>query len=99
MAGFIKSRIPLMLRRAITMIPAIAVIAIGTDPTSALVFSQVVLSFGIPLALIPLVIMTGRRAVMGNHVNRPITSILAWTCAIVITGMNVFLIYQQVFGS
>ncbi len=97
MAGFINFRIPLMLRRALTMIPAIIVIALGVDPTRALVLSQVVLSFGIPLALIPLVVMTGRRSVMGVHVNRPITSIAAWACAIAITVMNVFLIYQQLF--
>jgi manganese transport protein len=97
MAGFIDFRIPLMLRRALTMIPAIVIIALGTDPTRALVLSQVVLSFGIPLALIPLVVMTGRRSVMGVHVNRPLTNVLAWACAIAITAMNVFLIYQQFF--
>ena len=99
MAGFINFRIPLMLRRALTMIPALTVIAVGMDPTNALVLSQVVLSFGIPLALIPLVVMTGRRAVMGRHVNRPITSIAAWACAIAISAMNVFLLYQQFFMS
>jgi len=97
MSGFINYRIPLMLRRALTMIPAITVLAIGVNPTGALVLSQVVLSFGIPLALIPLVIITGRRAVMGTHVNRPVTSVLAWSCAIGITAMNIFLIYQQFF--
>ena len=70
MAGFINVRIPLMLRRAITMIPAIAVLAVGVNPTSALVLSQVVLSFGIPFALVPLVMLTSRRDVMGAHVNR-----------------------------
>ena len=98
MAGFIQFRIPLVLRRTLTMIPALAIIALGVDPTRALVLSQVVLSFGIPLALIPLVVMTGRRAVMGVHVNRPLTSVVAWTCAIGITAMNVFLIYQQFFA-
>ncbi|HET9718598.1 MAG TPA: Nramp family divalent metal transporter [Solirubrobacteraceae bacterium] len=97
MAGFINFRIPLMLRRGLTMIPAITILALGVNPTSALVLSQVVLSFGIPLALIPLVVMTGRRAVMGPHVNRPLTSLIAWACAISITAMNVFLIYQQFF--
>ena len=98
MAGFINFRIPLMLRRALTMIPAITVIAVGMDPTNALVLSQVVLSFGIPLALIPLVIMTSRRAVMGAHVNRPVTAAGAWACAVIITAMNIFLIYQQFFA-
>src|SRR5207248_3623146 len=77
MAGFIKVRIPLMLRRALTMIPALSILAFGVNPTDALVLSQVVLSFGIPLALIPLVMLTGRRDVMGVHVNRVATSILA----------------------
>jgi manganese transport protein len=74
------------------------VLALGVNPTDALVLSQVVLSFGIPLALIPLVILTGRRDVMGAHVNRPVTAVLAWGCAVLITGLNVFLLYQQFFG-
>jgi manganese transport protein len=97
MSGFINVRIPLLLRRAITMIPAITVLAVGMNPTSALVLSQVVLSFGIPLALVPLVILTCRRDVMGVHVNRPITTVLAWGCAGLITGLNCFLMYQQLF--
>jgi len=97
MAGFINIRVPLLLRRAITMIPAIAVLAVGISPTSALVLSQVVLSFGIPLALIPLVIVTSRRAVMGAHVNRLPTTVIASACAGVITALNAFLIYQQFF--
>jgi manganese transport protein len=97
MAGFINVRVPLLLRRAITMVPAIAVLAVGMNPTDALVLSQVVLSFGIPLALVPLVMMTCRRDVMGVHVNRPVTTIAAWGCAGVITSLNVFLIYQQFF--
>ncbi len=97
MAGFINIRIPLMLRRAFTMIPAIAVLAVGMNPTNALVLSQVVLSFGIPLALIPLVMLTSRRDVMGVHVNRPLTTSVAWSCAIAITALNLFLLYQQFF--
>jgi len=95
MAGFINVRIPLLLRRAITMIPALAVLAAGMNPTSALVLSQVVLSFGIPLALIPLVLLTSRSDVMGAHVNRVHTTALAWGCAIVISALNVFLLVQQ----
>ncbi len=98
MAGFINVRVPLVLRRAVTMIPALTVLALGLNPTDALVLSQVVLSFGIPLALIPLVMLTGRRDVMGVHVNRPLTTMLAWGCAILITGLNLFLLYQQFFG-
>jgi len=97
MAGFINIRIPLLLRRAVTMIPAIVVLAIGVSPTSALVLSQVVLSFGIPIALVPLVMLTCRRDIMGVHVNRRLTTILAWTCAGVISALNVFLLYQQFF--
>jgi manganese transport protein len=98
MAGFINIRIPLLVRRAITMAPAIAILAVGVNPTTALVLSQVVLSFGIPLALVPLVVLTCRRAVMGVHVNRPLTTILAWACAATISALNVFLLYQQLIG-
>jgi manganese transport protein len=97
MSGFINVRIPLLLRRALTMIPALVVLALGMNPTDALVLSQVVLSFGIPFALIPLVMLTGRRDVMGVHVNRRLTTILAWGCAVLITGLNLFLLYQQFF--
>jgi manganese transport protein len=96
MAGFVNIRIPLLVRRAVTMAPAIAVLAIGVSPTGALVLSQVVLSFGIPFALVPLVVLTGRRDVMGVHVNRRLTSGLAYAVAALITAMNGFLIFQQV---
>ena len=99
MAGFINFQIPLALRRGLTMIPALIVLAIGLNPTNILVLSQVVLSFGIPLALIPLVILTGRRDIMGVHVNCRALKISAWTIAIAISLMNIFLIYQQFFGS
>ena len=98
MAGFINVRISLYVRRVVTMVPALVVLALGVNPTDALVLSQVVLSFGIPLALIPLVILTSRRAVMGVHVNRLPTTVLAWGCAVLITGLNAYLIYQQFFG-
>ena len=88
-----------MLRRALTMIPAITVLALGMDLTHALVFSQIVLSFGIPLAVIPLVMITGKREAMGIHVNRPMTTVIAWICASAITAMNIFLVYQQFFMS
>lgn len=98
MAGFVNIRVPLVVRRAITMAPALVILAIGVSPTSALVLSQVVLSFGIPFAVIPLVVFTSRRAVMGAHVNRPVTIVLAFTAAGLITALNVFLIFQQLFG-
>ena len=94
MAGFINVRIPLLVRRLITMIPALVVLAVGVSPTSALVLSQVVLSFGIPFALVPLVLLTSRRDVMGVHVNRRSTTRVAWAVAVVITGLNVFLLTQ-----
>jgi manganese transport protein len=81
------------------MIPALAVLAIGLNPTNILVLSQVVLSFGIPLALIPLVVLTGRRDIMGIHVNCRTLQISAWTIAVAISLMNIFLIYQQFFIS
>ncbi len=97
MAGFINFQIPLALRRAITMTPAIVILAVGMNPTSVLVLSQVVLSFGIPFALVPLVMLTGRREIMGNHANGRILATSAWAIAIAISLMNVFLIYQQFF--
>ncbi len=96
MAGFININIGLYIRRIVTMVPAIVVLAVGVSPTSALVLSQVVLSFGIPFALIPLVLLTSRRDVMGVHVNRRITTWTAWGLAALITGLNVFLIAQTV---
>jgi manganese transport protein len=98
MSGFIKRRIPLMLRRVITMIPALIVLGLGVNPTSALVLSQVVLSFGIPVALVPLVVMTSSRKIMGVHANGPVVTVLAYAVAGSITLMNAFLIYQAVTG-
>jgi len=77
------------------MAPAIAILAIGLSPTDVLVLSQVVLSFGIPFALIPLVLLTSNRQVMGAHVNRRLTTMAACGLAALITAMNVFLISQQ----
>ena len=95
MSGFVNIRLPLLARRAVTMLPALAVLAAGVSPTSALVLSQVVLSFGIPFALIPLVMLTSRRDVMGSHANSRPVALAAWGCAGVITALNVFLIAQQ----
>jgi manganese transport protein len=94
MAGFINIRVPLLVRRVLTMVPALVVLALGTSPTSALVLSQVVLSFGIPFALVPLVILTGNREVMGVHVNRRLTTVVAYGVATLITAMNLFLIAE-----
>jgi manganese transport protein len=95
MAGFLKIRVPLLVRRAVTMVPALTILAIGVSPTSALVLSQVVLSFGIPFALIPLVAFTSRREIMGVHTNSRLTSVAAYGVAGLITAMNLYLIYQQ----
>jgi manganese transport protein len=97
MAGFINLRISLLVRRVVTMAPALIILAIGVSPTSALVLSQVVLSFGIPFALIPLVMLTCRRDVMGVHVNSRLTTAAAWGMAALITGLNLFLL-GQTFG-
>ena len=80
------------------MTPALIVLAIGVNPTDALVLSQVVLSFGIPFALVPLVVFTSRRDVMGAHVNRPLTIVAAVATAALITALNAFLIGQALFG-
>ena len=72
-------------------------LAIGVNPTDALILSQVVLSFGIPLALIPLVMLTMRKDVMGVHVNRRLTTFVGVALAALITALNLFLIYQQIF--
>jgi manganese transport protein len=94
MQGFIRRRIPLAVRRLVTMLPAFIVIAIGVDPSRTLVLSQVVLSFGIPFALIPLVVFTARRSIMGPLVNRRLTTVAASVIAAVIVGLNVFLLLQ-----
>ena len=98
MAGFVNMRVPLLLRRLVTMIPAIVVLALGVSPTSVLVLSQVVLSFGIPFALIPLVHFTSRHDLMGVHVNRRATTLISVAIATLISLLNVFLLYQQFSG-
>jgi manganese transport protein len=98
MAGFIGVRLPVYLRRAVTMLPALVILALGVSPTSALILSQVVLSFGIPFAVIPLVVLTGRRDVMGAHVNGRVISSVAYVIAGAVTAMNVFLIAQALLG-
>jgi manganese transport protein len=98
MQGFIHRRIPIFLRRAITLAPALLVLAIGVNPTDALIGSQVVLSFGIPFALVPLVIIASKREVMGDLVNPRWLTILAGAIASLIIALNVFLLYEFVAG-
>ncbi len=95
MQGFINKRINLYLRRAITIIPPLAIIAFGINPTRALVMSQVVLSFGIAFALIPLVIFTSNRQIMKGLVNHRITTILGWIISALVVSLNLFLIVEM----
>src|SRR6476469_4347614 len=98
MQGLLRVSIPMMLRRVVTLIPALVILAVGIDPSRALVLSQVVLSFGIPFALIPLVRLTSDSALMGEETNHRLTSALAWLVVAVITVLNVVLIYLTVTG-
>ncbi|MFY1620450.1 Nramp family divalent metal transporter [Micromonospora sp. WMMD736] len=98
MQGFLRRRVPLLLRRLVTLVPAVAVLAIGLDPTRALVLSQVILSFGIPFALIPVVAFTRRRDLMGNLVNHPLTTAAASAVAALVVALNAFLLWQVVAG-
>jgi manganese transport protein len=98
MQGLLRRSYPLLLRRLVTLIPALVILAIGVDPSRALVLSQVVLSFGIPFALIPLVRMTSDRTLMGDDTNHRLTTALGWSVAILISVLNVVLIYLTVTG-
>nr|WP_028925515.1 Nramp family divalent metal transporter [Pseudonocardia acaciae] len=98
MQGFIRRRIPLFLRRGLTMLPALIVLGLGLPTTDSLVVSQVVLSFGIPFALVPMVLLTRRRDVMGALVNRPITTAAATLIAAVIITLNVYLLWDLFAG-
>jgi len=97
MQGFIKRRIPILVRRLVTMAPAFVAIGLGVDPSRTLVISQVVLSFGIPFALIPLVLFTSRRSLMGVLVNHRTTVTAAVAVAALIIALNVFLLGQTLF--
>jgi manganese transport protein len=98
MQGFIARTIPIILRRAVTMAPALIVLALGVNPSRALVISQVALSFGIPFALVPLVVLTRRKDIMGALVNRRITTLAASVVAALIIALNGFLIYETLLG-
>ena len=97
MQGFVRFRIPIWIRRAITMVPAFAIILAGADPTQSLVLSQVVLSFGIPFALVPLLRFTGSKTIMGGYANAPWVKLTGWLIAAVIIGLNFYLLWQTVF--
>jgi manganese transport protein len=97
MQGFLHWHIPVWLRRLVTMAPSLIVIMLGFDPTQTLVLSQVVLSFGLPFAIIPLVIFTSQREVMGVLVNRRVTTVVVSIVAALIVALNIYLLYQTLF--
>src|SRR5690606_22986955 len=99
MEGLLLRRIPLLARRAITVTPAVVILSTGAEPTWMLVLSQVVLSFGIPFAIIPLVVMTARRTVMGAWVNARLTTVLAAGVSLVVVALNVALIGLTLSGA
>jgi manganese transport protein len=94
MQGFIQRRIPLLLRRGLTMLPALVVLALGLPATESLIVSQVVLSFGVPFALVPLALLTRRRDVMGAFVNKPVTTFALATVATLIIALNMVLLWE-----
>jgi manganese transport protein len=98
MGGLLKVRVPLLTRRVITLIPALVILGAGIEPTLALVLSQVLLSFGIPFALIPLIRLTGKREVMGIHTDSTPLKIAGWTSATLIVGLNCVLIVLTALG-
>ncbi|HVP19624.1 MAG TPA: Nramp family divalent metal transporter [Spirochaetia bacterium] len=98
MQGFIHRQIPAWIRRVVTMVPSVLVIILGIDPTRALVLSQVVLSFALPFPVIPLVFFTRRKDVMGVLANKPLTTVAAGLAAVLILGLNVYLLYQTFNG-
>ena len=99
MAGLLRRSVPLLVRRVITMVPAVIILALGVDPTLALVISQVVLSFGLPFVLIPLVWLTRSRAVMGSAVNHPVTTVVAVVVVALVITLNLTLIWLTVTGA
>ena len=99
MQGFLQRHIPPWLRRCVTMLPSLIVIAMGLNPTRVLVISQVVLSFGLPFAVVPLIMFTRRKDMMGELVNRRVTTALAILAAAVIISLNIYLLYQIFFGA
>lgn len=98
MQGFLERHIPVWLRRLVTMLPSLTVIAIGLDPTRTLVISQVVLSFGLPFAIVPLILFTRRKDIMGVLVNRRLTTVAISIAAALIIALNIYLLYDAFGG-
>jgi manganese transport protein len=99
MQGFLHRQIPIWVRRLVTMVPSLVVIGMGLDPTRTLVFSQVVLSFGLPFAIVPLMLFTRRRDLMGELVNSAFTTILGVVVAALIILLNGYLLYETLKGN
>ena len=99
MKGFVNLQIPVNLRRLITMTPAMAIIASGINPMKALIFSQITLSFALPLAIIPMILVTNRKDLMGAFANKPLTKFLGWLITSIIISMNVILMYLTFTGN
>jgi manganese transport protein len=98
MQGLVHRSIPMLMRRLITVCPALAILALGFDPTRTLVLSQVVLSFGIPFAVLPLVRLTSNRTLMGSDTNHPVTTMIGWAVGVMISLLNMVLIWLTVTG-
>jgi manganese transport protein len=98
MQGLLQWSIPMLARRLITLFPALVILAAGFDPTRTLVLSQVVLSFGIPFAVLPLVRLTSNRKLMGSDTNHPVTTVLGWAVGVLVSLLNLVLIYLTVTG-
>ena len=99
MQGLLYRSVPMLLRQLVTLAPALLILALGANPTRTLVLSQVVLSFGIPFALLPLVRLTSDRALMGDDTNHRITTAIGWVVGVMISLLNAVLIYLTVSGS
>ncbi|ORV83585.1 divalent metal cation transporter [Mycobacterium interjectum] len=98
MQGLLHRSIPMLVRRLLTLCPAVAILAFGFDPTRALVLSQVVLSFGIPFAVLPLVRLTSNRDLMGSDANHPVTTVIGWAVAVTVSLLNLVLIWLTITG-
>ncbi|WP_242868816.1 Nramp family divalent metal transporter [Desulfotomaculum copahuensis] len=99
MKGFVNLNIPLTVRRLVTMVPAMVIISLGIDPIKALVMSQVVLSFALPLAIVPLMLITKRKDIMGALVNKPLTNVIGWVITMIIVSINAVLLYLTFTGN
>jgi manganese transport protein len=98
MQGFLHRRISVWIRRLATMVPSLVVILIGLDPTRTLVISQVVLSFGLPFAIIPLVLFTRRKDLMGVLTNHLVTTVVTSIIALLVVTLNIYLLFQTFTG-